>query len=312
VASGGNIAVAIQTTSSCAWAVQSLPQWITYSGKAVGTGQATITLAVATNPGGARSAIISIAGVSAVVSQTGVPGASPSIAAVTNGASNQTGPIAPGEIIVIYGLGLGPAQITQAHLGDDGRFGTQLAGTSVQFNGIPAPMIYTWATQVAAIAPYAIGGGTAQVTVTYQSQPSAAVSVPIASSAPGVFSLDSSGTGQAAAINQDGFTSNTAANPAKIGDVISLYATGEGQTTPSGVDGKPASVPLPQPNLPVTVTIGGQTVKPQYAGGAPGEVAGVMQINAQIPSGIQTGNAVPVVVLVGGIPSQAGVTIAVH
>lgn len=72
------------------------------------------------------------------VSQAGAPGTGPSIAAVTNGASNLTGPIAPGEIIVIYGSGLGPAQITQTRLGDDGRFGTQLAGTSVQFNGIAA------------------------------------------------------------------------------------------------------------------------------------------------------------------------------
>jgi uncharacterized protein (TIGR03437 family) len=72
---------------------------------------------------------------------------------------------------------------------------------------------------------------------------------------------------------------NTAATPAKVGDIISLYATGEGQTSPSGVDGKPASVPLPHPILWVSVTIGGQSVTPVYAGGAPGEVAGVMQIN---------------------------------
>ena len=62
----------------------------------------------------------------------------------------------------------------------------------------------------------------------------------------------------------------------------------------------------------MTVTIGGQTVKPQYAGGAPGLVAGLMQINVQIPSGIQTGNAVPVVVQVGSVSSQPGVTIAVR
>jgi uncharacterized protein (TIGR03437 family) len=60
-----------------------------------------------------------------------------------------------------------------------------------------------------------------------------------------------------------------------IGDVISLYATGEGQTTPAGVDGKTAGVPLPHPNLPASVTIGGQVTTPQYVGGAPGEVAGV-------------------------------------
>ena len=135
--------------------------------------------------------------------------------------------------------------------------------------------------------PYGITGTNAQVTVTYQGQTSAAFSVSIASSAPGIFTLDSTGQGQAAAINQDGVTVNSAATPAKIGEYISLYATGEGQTTPAGVDGKPASAPYPHPNLPVTVTVGGQDAPVKYAGGAPGLVAGVMQVNVQIPAGIQ-------------------------
>ena len=159
---------------------------------------------------------------------------------------------------------------------------------------------------------YGITDTTAQVMVTYQGQTAGAISVQVASSAPGIFSLDSTGTGQAAAINQDGFTINTAATPARTGDVISLYATGEGQTMPLGVDGKPAALPLPRPNLPVAVSIGGQTVTPIYAGGAPGEVAGLMQMNVQIPGGILTGNAVPVVLQVGNIFSQPGVTIAVR
>jgi uncharacterized protein (TIGR03437 family) len=114
-----------------------------------------------------------------------------------------------------------------------------------------------------------------------------------------------------AAINQDSSV-NTPGSPAKVGDVIVLFATGEGQTTPGGVDGKLAISPLPKPILPVSVTIGGQPVQLQYFGGAPGEIAGVMQINALIPSGIQIGNAVPVVLQVGNATSQAGVTIAVH
>jgi len=97
-----------------------------------------------------------------------------------------------------------------------------------------------------------------------------------------------------------------------VGDYISLYATGEGQTTPAGVDGKPATVPYPYPNLPVTVTVGGQNAPVQYAGGAPGLVAGLMQVNVQIPAGIAVGNAVPVVLRVGAGFSQAGVTIAVR
>ena len=234
------------------------------------------------------------------------------IAAVTNAASNLPGSISPGEIVVLYGSGIGPAQLVKAAPGSDGSYGTQLANASVSFNGIPAPMIYAWASQTAAIVPYGITGAFAQVTVTYQDRTSQAFPVSMASSAPGIYTYDSSGKGPAAAINQDGVTVNTAATPTKIGDIISLYATGEGQTTPAGVDGKAASVPYPYPNLPVTATVGGQDAPVKYAGGAPGLVAGLMQVNIHIPSGIQTGNAVPVVLRVGDAFSPGGVTIAVR
>ena len=69
--------------------------------------------------------------------------------------------------------------------------------------------------------------------------------------------------------------------------------------------------PLPVPTATVKVTIGGQTANVNFAGGAPGSVAGVIQVNAQIPSGITVGAAVPVVVQVGTSNSQPGVTIAV-
>jgi uncharacterized protein (TIGR03437 family) len=67
---------------------------------------------------------------------------------------------------------------------------------------------------------------------------------------------------------------------------------------------------LPMPNLPVTVTIGGASGMPLYAGGAPGEPAGITQINVAIPAGVAAGNA-PVTISVGGATSQSGVTIAV-
>jgi uncharacterized protein (TIGR03437 family) len=234
------------------------------------------------------------------------------IGAVTNAASNLAGAISPGEIVVLYGSGIGPAQLVTAAPGSDGSYGAQLANASVSFNGLAAPMIYAWALQTAAIVPYGIVGPSANVVVTYQGQISAVFSVPVASSAPGIFTYNATGLGPVAAINQDGVTVNTAATPTKIGDIISLYATGEGQTTPAGVDGKPASVPYPYPNLPVTATVGGQEAPIIYAGGAPGEVAGLMQVNVQIPAGIQSGSAVPVVLRVGAVSSQAGVTIALH
>jgi uncharacterized protein (TIGR03437 family) len=241
-------------------------------------------------------------------------GSTLSIIGIANAASGVVGSISPGEIVVVYGSGMGPAQLTAASVASSGLYASELAGTSVSFNGIPAPIIYTSATQVAAVVPYAsitYCCGFVRVAVAYQGKTSGALSLSNALWALGVFTLDSSGKGQAAAVNQDG-SINGANAPAKIGDVITLFATGEGQTSPTGVDGKPASSPLPQPQYRITVTIGGINATVQYSGGAPGEIAGLMQVNATIPSGIRTGNAVPVLLTVSNVSSEPGVTIAVR
>jgi uncharacterized protein (TIGR03437 family) len=185
-----------------------------------------------------------------------------------------------------------------------------LDSTQVFFNGTPAPLLYTSDTQVAALVPYSVFGATLQVSISHQGGTSSTVPVPLAASAPGLFTLDGSGQGQAAAVNPDG-SINGAAKPARIGDVILLYCTGDGETSPAPDAGKLASYPIPVTILPVTVTIGGQTVKAEYSGGTPGYVAGFTQINVQVPAGVTPGSAVPVSIQVGGVSSQAGVTIAV-
>ena len=236
-----------------------------------------------------------------------------SIGSIVNGASGLVDPVAPGEIVVLYGTGLGPSSLVLNQIGSNGYLGAGNTGVTVSFDQYSAPILYASATQVAAIVPYEeLPQNIAQVTVTYQGQTTTAVPLPIAFSAPGIFTLNSSGSGQAAAINLNQ-TVNGAANPAPIGSYISLYATGEGRTNPGGVDGQlaPLNGSAPQPRLAVTAMIGGQPANVTYAGGAPGEVAGVMQVNVQIPSGVQPGNAVPVVLQVGTGGSQQGVTIAV-
>jgi trimeric autotransporter adhesin len=137
----------------------------------------------------------------------------------------------------------------------------------------------------------------------------------IAPAVPGIFTANGSGSGQAAAYNSDGRTLNSSATPAAQGSTIILYGTGEGQTSPGGVDGKLATASLPTPMLPVSVmpvsvTIGGVPAGVQYAGAAYGEVAGMLQINVVVPSTV-SGSALPVIVQVGNTMSQAGVTIAV-
>jgi uncharacterized protein (TIGR03437 family) len=114
-----------------------------------------------------------------------------------------------------------------------------------------------------------------------------------------------------AAINNKDGSINGAARPAKVGEFVQLYITGAGQTSPSGTDGLINDTTLPVPVGAVKVTIGDQTANVNFAGGAPGAVAGVFQVNAQIPAGITAGGAVPVVVQVGASKSQPNVTIAV-
>jgi uncharacterized protein (TIGR03437 family) len=185
------------------------------------------------------------------------------------------------------------------------------AEIAVQFNGFAAPLVYTSSAAIAVMVPYEVTGSTARVTVTYQGKTSAPETVNVAASVPGVFTAGASGVGQAVVINNyEAGTLNSAAQPAAQGSAIILYATGEGQTWPEGVDGKIASLPLPVPSLPVRVTIGGVQAVVQYAGGAPGQVAGMMQFIVVVPAGV-SGSAVPVVVEIGNASSQVGVTIAV-
>ena len=90
-----------------------------------------------------------------------------------------------------------------------------------------------------------------------------------------------------------------------------MFATGEGQTDPEGVDGRLAGDVLPKPRAPVSVQIGGLPAEVLYAGAAPGLVAGVLQVNAKVPDGAASG-AVPLLLTVGNATSPGGVTVAVQ
>jgi len=91
-----------------------------------------------------------------------------------------------------------------------------------------------------------------------------------------------------------------------------MFLTGEGQTDPPGSDGKIANGILPVPILPVTVRIAGQDAEVLYAGGAPGMVAGVMQLNVRVPEYVPPNNAAQVIVTIGGGSSQTSATVAIR
>jgi uncharacterized protein (TIGR03437 family) len=232
------------------------------------------------------------------------------ISSVVDAASQRRDAISPGKIVVIYGAGLGPSQVI-SNQEKAGSIGTELSGTTVSFNDIPAPILYASATQVAAVAPYRISGSIERVTVTYQGHTSPEFLVAMANTAPSIFTFNQAGWGQATAINVENGTANSPVNPIKVGGYLTLYATGGGPTTPAGVDGKIADSSAVVPALPVNVTVGGISAPVQYAGAAPGQVAGLMQVNIRIPDGVDPGGYVPVVLQVGDRSSGSSVWISI-
>jgi uncharacterized protein (TIGR03437 family) len=241
---------------------------------------------------------------------SGTPGG-PTLTGLQNAAGYTNNVVSPGMIFVIYGLNIGPATLTGAALDANGLLSSKISNTQFLFDGTPAPIVYVSATQSSAIVPYEVAGkATVQVTAVVQGVTSAPFTVPVRDAVPGLFSASFTGTGQAAAYNQDN-TPNSATNPAKRGDVVVLYGTGEGQTQPPGVTGKIATTVFPKPNLSVTATIGGQNAEVIYAGAVPGVVAGEFQLNLRVPANSATGN-VPVVVSFGNNQSQVNLTVAVQ
>ncbi len=226
-----------------------------------------------------------------------------SATAVVNAASYRDGGVAPGEMVTIFGENLGPEEPAGIVIGPDGKVATVTGGTRVLFDGVPAPMIAASKRQTTCVVPFAVRGRervTVQVEV--DGWKSAPVSVPVLETKPGVFSADSSGQGQGAILNQDG-TLNTPENPAPAGSVVTLFLTGAGETSPPGIDGllNPAAEP-PVPLASPLVRIGGVESRIEFVGGAPGLVAGVVQMNVRVPA--TPGDQVPVQALFDGRSSN--------
>jgi uncharacterized protein (TIGR03437 family) len=318
-ASGGNLTVGIQTAASCPWVVSGLPAWMTASAASSGPGSANVALAVFPNNSGATlSATVLIAGVSVTVTQPALAAALlPPIKAVVNAASYIGGAVSPGELVTLFGIGIGPATAAGATTDPaTGKLATTIGGVQVLFNGTPAPMIYASSTQVSAVVPYEMALiSNPSVWIAYAGQISNAYPLTVAATAPGLFAQNASGSGTGAILNQDN-SLNGPSHPAAKGSIVQMFMTGEGQTTPLGVTGKITGVTLPPPQVtsapiqPILVSIGNQALY-TYAGEAPGMVAGVMQLNVQIPAFVPSG-AMEVLVSIGGVSSQNSITVSIQ
>lgn len=255
------------------------------------------------NPDGAQTPAFSL--------PFAAPGPAISATGIVNAASGLAGPVTPGEIVTIYGQGIGPATPV---LGTfvNGLLESTVSETRVLVEGVAAPILSSGANQVSAVVPYSVLGRESVVfEVEYRGQRSAAARVNVGAAAPGLFTQNSTGTGQAAAVNQDG-TANSASNGAAVGSVITLFGTGEGLAVPAGPDGRQVTGEPSRPVAAVSVSIGGVNAPVEYAGGSPGSVAGLLQLNIRIPDGIPAGAEVPVILNIGGVSSRSGVTIAIR
>jgi uncharacterized protein (TIGR03437 family) len=318
---GGTGVFRVTTSEGCDWNPESTAEWLTIVSFASVGGSGSVNYRAEFNPlDKERVASILVGGQEfRVVQAPGGPSVSKD--GVVNAASFLGGPVAPGEIITIFGQGLGPKKTASYQLTDDRRrLASAVAGTRVLFDDIPAPIIATSDTQVSAIVPYEVAGKTTtNLRVEYNGVLSQVVTLDVAANAPGIFTQDMSGKGLGAIINWDPdpakWTVNSAANRAARGSWVMIFVTGEGQTNPPGQNGllaTGATVQLPRPRDRVTVQIGGRDATVNYAGAAPGMVAGLLQINAQVPAATPVGDAVPVVVTIGGKSSQPGVVMAVR
>jgi uncharacterized protein (TIGR03437 family) len=232
-------------------------------------------------------------------------------ASVVNAASLLPKPVAPGQIVTVFGSGLGPETPVEATLSSAGVLENTLGGTRLLFDDVPAPLLYVSSRQVNALVPYSVQGkSSARLQIAYAGPPSEVATVSVTPSSPGIFTATGTGTGQGAILNQDG-SFNSAINPAPRGSIVSIFGTGEGQTNPAGQDGRRAAEPLPVPALPLSVSIGYERAEVLYAGAAPG-FAGLVQLNARVPTAISPGPAVPITLTIGDAASQPDVTIAVH
>jgi uncharacterized protein (TIGR03437 family) len=149
------------------------------------------------------------------------------------------------------------------------------------------------------------GQSSVPVQVACNGQQSAPISIPIMPVAPGIFTASMTGTGQGAVLNAD-LSVNSALNPAARSTPIAIYATGFGTYQSPSSDG------LQRLTHDVQAFVGDMPAGIQFEGHAPSLSLGAQQINILIPANSPTGPNVPIRLVVDGVSTQTGVTIAIQ
>jgi uncharacterized protein (TIGR03437 family) len=212
--------------------------------------------------------------------------------------------VAPGGLLSFFGDRL--VKVATDLSGWAGRtLPTSLNGTKVTIGGKNAPLLYVSPTQINAQVPVDVPAGPQTVIVDNGVGPSTAFSVTVAATAPAIFTIpvgSAVANREAAVLKNANFSLVSAANPAVAGDVILVYSTGLGATTPALTTGALVPATTIANTAAVTATIGGQPATVVYSIASPG-FAGLYQVAVTVPSGVS--GRVPVVLTQGGVPSTA-------
>jgi len=223
-------------------------------------------------------------------------------------AATYTGPVAPGSIAAVFGV----FPLSSVALAPSEPLPLSLSSLSLQFGGgFGAPLFAATGSQTNIQVPWELAGQKqATLMAGANGLNSSPVTVNLAAFAPGIFTTNQAGTGQAV-VQDSSYNLVDSSNPAIAGStVVVIYCTGLGAVTNQPASGAAAlSSPLSATTTIPSVTIGGAPAQVQFSGLVP-SLVGTYQVNALVPAGSTTGNAVPISITIGGGLSNTA-TIAV-
>lgn len=285
---GGLLSFEIRSQNTCVWSSNSTADWITLPPPTSGAGSARIFIQIASNLNNStRTGAVNVGGQTIMITQPGLATSAPAITSITNGASFHT-IASSGSWLTIKGTNL--ATITRiwaaSDFPGDTNLPTSLNSTSVTIGGQPAYVYFISPTQLNVLAPDNLAGPRVEVLVQRGDLESNRFLAEIQPTAPALFLFDADNRTYPAAVHSDGVL---AARPGlypglttrapKPGNIILLYLTGLGETTPATPASRIVATPANTTAKPV-VEIGGLNADVLFSGKTS---SGLYQLNIRIP-----------------------------
>lgn len=214
------------------------------------------------------------------------------VTCIADAADYQSNAAAPGEIVSLFGTGIGPSSPAVAQPDRNGNIAADLAGVRVLANGLPAPLLYVASSQINLVMPFGASGDRVHMELYQGASLVTQFDKFLSPRHPGIFAVGEPLIGQLAALNQDGSV-NSSSNPAGPGSIVSIFLTGLGVMTPQLPDGAAPPVPVNTTVVVPQIYVNGQLAELLYIGNAPTLVQGLVQINLRLPNPIPPALGLP-------------------